>query len=62
MKVLAIARNTFKECVRDKVLYNLVIFAILIITSSLILGTITIGDVKQIIINSNSARFPSLAL
>lgn len=51
MKVLAIARNTFKECVRDKVLYNLVIFAILIITSSLILGTITIGDVKQIIIN-----------
>jgi ABC-type transport system involved in multi-copper enzyme maturation permease subunit len=51
MKVLSIARNTFKECVRDKVLYNLVIFAVLIITSSLILGTITIGDVKQIIIN-----------
>ena len=51
MKVLHIARNTFRECVRDKVLYNLVIFAVLIIGSSLILGTITIGDVRQIIIN-----------
>ncbi len=29
MKVLHIARNTFRECVRDKVLYNLVIFAVL---------------------------------
>ena len=51
MKIVSIAKNTFKECVRDKVLYNLVIFAVLIIVSSLILGTITIGDVKQIIIN-----------
>jgi ABC-type transport system involved in multi-copper enzyme maturation permease subunit len=51
MTILSIARNTFKECVRDKVLYNLLLFAVLIIASSLILGTITIGDVKQIIIN-----------
>lgn len=51
MKILLIAKNTFKECLRDKVLYNLVIFAVLIIASSLILSSITIGDVKQIIIN-----------
>ncbi|MEW5977051.1 MAG: ABC transporter permease subunit [Acidobacteriota bacterium] len=51
MKIGSIAQNTFKECVRDKVLYNLVIFGVLIIASSLILGSITIGDVKQIIIN-----------
>jgi len=51
MKVIAIAANTFKECVRDKVLYNLVIFEVLIILSSLLLGSITIGDVKEIIIN-----------
>jgi ABC-type transport system involved in multi-copper enzyme maturation permease subunit len=51
MKVLSIARNTFRECVRDKILYNLVLFAVLIIFSSLILGSITIGDVTQIIIN-----------
>jgi ABC-type transport system involved in multi-copper enzyme maturation permease subunit len=51
MKILSIARNTFRECVRDKILYNLVLFAVLIIFSSLILGSITIGDVTQIIIN-----------
>jgi len=51
MKIASIAQNTFKECLRDKVLYNLVIFAVLIIASSLILSSITIGDVKQIIIN-----------
>ena len=51
MIVISIAKNTFKECVRDKVLYNLVIFGVLIIVSSLVLSSITIGDVKQIIIN-----------
>ena len=51
MKVIPIANNTFRECVRDKVLYNLVIFGVLLITSSLLLASITIGDVKQIIIN-----------
>jgi len=51
MKILSIAHNTFRECVRDKILYNLVLFGVLIIASSLILGSITIGDVTQIIIN-----------
>ncbi|MFN8007201.1 MAG: ABC transporter permease subunit [Terriglobia bacterium] len=51
MKIVLIAQNTFKECVRDKILYNLVLFAVLIIASSLVLSSITIGDVKQIIIN-----------
>jgi ABC-type transport system involved in multi-copper enzyme maturation permease subunit len=51
MKIIPIATNTFKECVRDKVLYNLVIFGVLIIVSSLLLSSITIGDVKEIIIN-----------
>lgn len=51
MKILLIAKNTFKECVRDRILYNLVVFSILMIASSLILGAITIGDVKQIIVN-----------
>jgi ABC-type transport system involved in multi-copper enzyme maturation permease subunit len=51
MKILLIAHNTFRECVRDKILYNLVLFGVLIIVSSLILGSITIGDVTQVIIN-----------
>jgi ABC-type transport system involved in multi-copper enzyme maturation permease subunit len=51
MKILPIAKNTFKESVRDRVLYNLVIFGVVITASSLVLGTITIGDVRQIIVN-----------
>jgi Cu-processing system permease protein len=45
----AIAINVFRESVRDKVLYNLVLFAILLIGASLIIGELTAGqDVKII--------------
>jgi ABC-type transport system involved in multi-copper enzyme maturation permease subunit len=44
-----IAVNVFRESVRDKVLYNLVLFAILLIGSSYMLGQLTAGqDVKII--------------
>src|SRR5438477_8600361 len=46
---LAIAVNVFRESVRDKVLYNLVLFAILLIGASYLLGQLTAGqDVKII--------------
>ena len=46
---LAIAVNTFRESVRDKVLYNLVLFAILLIGGSYLIGQLTAGqDVKII--------------
>ena len=45
----AIAVNVFRESVRDKVLYNLVLFAILMIGASYLLGQLTAGqDVKII--------------
>jgi ABC-type transport system involved in multi-copper enzyme maturation permease subunit len=45
----AIAVNVFRESVRDKVLYNLVLFAILMIAASYLLGQLTAGqDVKII--------------
>lgn len=45
----AIAINTFRESVRDKVLYNLVLFAILLIGASYLIGQLTAGqDVKII--------------
>jgi ABC-type transport system involved in multi-copper enzyme maturation permease subunit len=44
-----VAVNVFKESVRDKVLYNLVAFAILLIASTYLLGQLTAGqDVKII--------------
>jgi ABC-type transport system involved in multi-copper enzyme maturation permease subunit len=44
-----IAVNAFRESVRDKVLYNLVIFAILLMGASYLIGQLTAGqDVKII--------------
>ena len=44
-----IAVNVFKESVRDRVPYNLVVFAVLLIASSYLLGQLTAGqDVKII--------------
>ena len=50
-QTLAIARNTFREAVRDRVLYNLVAFAVIMITSALLFGEISIGIEKLILIN-----------
>ena len=48
MKAIAwIAVNVFRESVRDKVLYNLVVFAILLMGASYLIGQLTAGqDVK----------------
>jgi ABC-type transport system involved in multi-copper enzyme maturation permease subunit len=50
MKVIClVAVNVFKESVRDKVLYSIIAFAILLIASSLLIGNLTAGqDVKII--------------
>ena len=45
----AIAINVFRESVRDKVLYNLVLFAVLLTAASYMIGQLTAGqDVKII--------------
>jgi ABC-type transport system involved in multi-copper enzyme maturation permease subunit len=47
--VAIVAVNVFRESVRDRVLYNLVAFAVLLIAVSLLLGQLTAGqDVKII--------------
>ena len=46
---LRIAANVFKESVRDKVLYSIVLFAVLIIAASLLLGQLTAGQEVKII-------------
>src|SRR3954471_9728461 len=47
--IVLIAVNVFRESVRDKVLYNLVLFAILLMGASFLIGQLTAGqDVKII--------------
>src|SRR3972149_3044320 len=48
---MAIAINTFKEAIRDKILYNLLFFALLMIGASLLLATLTVGEQSKIIID-----------
>lgn len=50
-RVRSIAFNTFREAVRDRVLYNLIVFAMLLIASSLVLGQISIGIEKIVLVN-----------
>ena len=48
-RVIVIALNTFKENLRDKILYNLVFFGLLLIGSSILLSTLTLGEQAKII-------------
>ena len=44
-----VARNTFREAVRDRVLYNLLFFALLMIAAAIVVGQISLG-IEQIVI------------
>jgi len=55
MKIFLVAHNTFRENVRDKVLYNLVAFAFLLITGALLLSQLSIGYEMKIIIDAGLA-------
>lgn len=50
-KIFSIARNAFREAVRDRVLYNLVLFVLLITTSAIFLGELTDGHEQRTIVN-----------
>src|ERR1700733_4976925 len=45
------AINTFRERVRDRVLYNLIFFALMMIGASILVGEISIGISRLVIIN-----------
>lgn len=49
--IFAIAKNTFREAVRDRVLYNLVLFVLLITASAIFLGELTAGQEIRTIVN-----------
>ncbi|MEK7747587.1 MAG: ABC transporter permease subunit [Nitrospirota bacterium] len=51
MKWMAVSTNTFRAVIRDKILYNLLIFALVMIVGSILLSTLTIGERSKIIID-----------
>jgi len=50
-RLAAITLNTFREAVRDRVLYNLILFALLLVASAPLFGEISLGLEKLIIVN-----------
>ncbi len=50
-RVYHIALNTFREAVRDRVLYNLVAFAVLMCGTAILVGQISFGIEKLVVIN-----------
>lgn len=50
-RILSIAKNTFREAVRDRVLYNLVLFVLLIVACAILLADLTDGHESRTIVN-----------
>jgi len=48
---LTIAKVTLQEALRDRLLYNLVVFAVLLVASSLTISQLTLGEQYRIIAN-----------
>ena len=50
-RIVYIASNTFREAVRDRVLYNLIAFALLLSGAAILVGQISIEIEKLVVIN-----------
>lgn len=50
-RIITIARNTFREAVRDRVLYNLVLFALGLTIAAIFVGELSAGQEPKIIVD-----------
>src|SRR5678815_716556 len=50
-RMSAIARNAFREAVRDRVLYNLVLFVLLLTAASVFIGDLSGGQERKVIVD-----------
>ena len=51
MNILPIALNTYKEAIRDKVLYIILLFSVVMIGGSLILSSLSVGQNVKIVVD-----------
>ena len=49
--IFAISKNAFREAVRDRILYNLILFVLLVTASAIFLGELTNGQESRVIVN-----------
>jgi ABC-type transport system involved in multi-copper enzyme maturation permease subunit len=50
-RIIAIAANTFRETIRNKILYAIMAFALLVIGMTIFLADLTIGELSRIIVD-----------
>lgn len=50
-KITAVALNAYKESVRDKVFYGLVLFALLVVVAAILLGQLSVGQGRKILVD-----------
>jgi ABC-type transport system involved in multi-copper enzyme maturation permease subunit len=50
-RITAIALNAFREAVRDRVLYNLVLFVLLLIAAAIFIGELSGGQERKVIVD-----------
>jgi ABC-type transport system involved in multi-copper enzyme maturation permease subunit len=50
-RITAIARNAFREAVRDRVLYNLVLFVLMLTGASIFIGELSGGQERKVIVD-----------
>jgi ABC-type transport system involved in multi-copper enzyme maturation permease subunit len=62
VKTWAVIANTFREAIRDKVLYNLVFFALLVMGASVAIGNMTLGETIKIILDLSLAAMSVFGL
>ena len=60
--VWIVATNTFREAVRDRVLYNLVFFALLMMGAAIVVGQISIGIEQTVIVSLGLAAISLIGL
>jgi len=51
IRISAIARNAFREAVRDRVLYNLVLFVLMLTGAAIFIGELSGGQERKIIVD-----------
>jgi ABC-type transport system involved in multi-copper enzyme maturation permease subunit len=57
-----VAIHTFREAVRDRVLYNLVVFALLMIGAAVLVGQVSIGIDRLVIVNLGLSAISAIGL
>jgi ABC-2 type transport system ATP-binding protein len=61
-RVTAVALHTFKEAVRDNVLYSLIVFALLLMGAAILYGSISVGIERIILVNLSLSAISVIGL